>query len=52
MLRDGLSATSAASPSWGDLSVPVVEQLALDQEWSKDRVVRQLTKPRLSAITG
>ncbi|HMW44639.1 MAG TPA: hypothetical protein PKD47_02000 [Solirubrobacterales bacterium] len=52
MLRDGLSATSAASLSWAICSVPVVEQLALDQEWSKDRVARQLTEAALSAITG
>ena len=51
-LRDGLSLPSAANLVWAFCSLPVVEQLLLDLEWSSDRIVREVPEAALEAVTS
>lgn len=50
-LREGLSANAAADLAWALCSMPVVEQLAIDLEWSNARVIRETTEATIRAVT-
>lgn len=52
LLREGLSAPSAANLAWAFCSIAVVEQLVVDLEWSGDRVVRETTEAAWRAISS